>query len=90
MLANVVGTFSPWLMGDFRFEYEIEYEYDFSQTEAHAKHHQIEHQHCSFISTDQQQGKATALGGSCCSSRKGFQHWLREQKNEQHKQRPWP
>ena len=28
--------------------------------------------------------------GSCSSSRKGFQHWLREQKNEQHKQRPWP
>ena len=26
--------------------------------------------------------------GSCSSSRKGFQHWLREQKNEQHKQRP--
>ena len=25
---------------------------------------------------------------SCSSSRKGFQHWLREQKNEQHKQRP--
>ena len=24
----------------------------------------------------------------CSSSRKGFQHWLREQKNEQHKQRP--
>ena len=25
---------------------------------------------------------------SCSSSRKGLQHWLREQKNEQHKQRP--